>query len=295
MPHTLTALATGQLNEWRATLLARETACLSPADRAAVDAELAADTGTLDGAGRPRPWSPPPEPPPTASTPAPRRPRAAHAATERHVSLRPAPDTMATSPRLLPVAQGVAVYAALTRDADTLRAAGDPRSRGQVMADTLVERITGTPAGSAVVEVQPRHDRPHPARRATPNPPGSSATAPSPPPGPATSSHRGRPRARPGSAGSTPPPTPASSSRWTPAAAPFPARPAPTSSSPATRPAAPPGATPRSATSTTSDPRRRRRPTSRANGQGLCEACNHAKQAPGWRAGPAPGPRHTWS
>ena len=38
MPHTLAALETGQLNEWRATLLVRETACLTPADRAAVDA-----------------------------------------------------------------------------------------------------------------------------------------------------------------------------------------------------------------------------------------------------------------
>ncbi|SKB92909.1 hypothetical protein SAMN05660473_03111, partial [Arthrobacter sp. 49Tsu3.1M3] len=51
MPHTLTALQTGQLNEWRATLLVRETSCLAAADRAAVDAELAADTGTFAGAG----------------------------------------------------------------------------------------------------------------------------------------------------------------------------------------------------------------------------------------------------
>jgi hypothetical protein len=33
--------------------------------------------------------------------------------------------------------------------------------------------------------------------------------------------------------------------------------------------------------------------TSESNGQGLCEGCNHAKQAPGWRARPRPGPRHT--
>ena len=33
--------------------------------------------------------------------------------------------------------------------------------------------------------------------------------------------------------------------------------------------------------------------TSEPNAQGLCEACNHAKQAPGWRAGPSPGIRHT--
>ncbi len=31
-------------------------------------------------------------------------------------------------------------------------------------------------------------------------------------------------------------------------------------------------------------------PTSVANGQGLCEAGNYTKQAPGWRARPAPGP-----
>jgi hypothetical protein len=29
------------------------------------------------------------------------------------------------------------------------------------------------------------------------------------------------------------------------------------------------------------------------NGQGLCEACNHAKQAMGRTARPRPGPRHT--
>ena len=51
MPHTLAALEGGQLNEWRATLLVRETACLTVADRAGVDVELAPDTGTFDGAG----------------------------------------------------------------------------------------------------------------------------------------------------------------------------------------------------------------------------------------------------
>jgi hypothetical protein len=44
---------------------------------------------------------------------------------------------------LLPVAQGVSVYAALRREADTRC---DGRSRGQVMADALVERITGRDA-----------------------------------------------------------------------------------------------------------------------------------------------------
>ncbi|HSN35197.1 MAG TPA: HNH endonuclease, partial [Arthrobacter sp.] len=28
-------------------------------------------------------------------------------------------------------------------------------------------------------------------------------------------------------------------------------------------------------------------------GAGLCEACNHTKELPGWTARPRPGPRHT--
>ncbi|WP_082046330.1 HNH endonuclease [Arthrobacter sp. L77] len=80
--------------------------------------------------------------------------RASHAAGERHVGLRPAPDTMTYLTALLPVAQGVAVHAELTRHADARRAEGDERSRGQLMADALVERTTGTPGGFSRVEVQ---------------------------------------------------------------------------------------------------------------------------------------------
>jgi hypothetical protein len=153
MPHTLTALETGQLNEWRATLLARETAVLSPADRAAVDEELAPDTGTFDGAGDRAIIA-------AARAAAYRRDprsvtdRAAHAETERHVSLRPAPDTMCYLTALLPVSQGVAAHAALTRHADAARAAGDTRTRGQLMADALVERTTGKTGGISGIEIQ---------------------------------------------------------------------------------------------------------------------------------------------
>ncbi len=153
MPHTLAALETGQLNEWRATLLVRETACLTAEDRAAVDEELAPDAGTFDGAGDRKIIA-------AARAAAYRRDprtvtqRASHAATERHVSLRPAPDTMCYLTALLPVAQGVAMHAALTRHADSLRSAGDPRTRGQLMADALVERTTGTPGGITGIEIQ---------------------------------------------------------------------------------------------------------------------------------------------
>ena len=34
-------------------------------------------------------------------------------------------------------------------------------------------------------------------------------------------------------------------------------------------------------------------PTTSGNGAGLCEACNHSKETPGWSAQPRPGPRHT--
>jgi hypothetical protein len=70
MPHTLAALQRGQLNEWRATLIVKETACLSVEDRAAVDEEIAADTGTLTGCGD-RAITPPSVPPRTGATPAP--------------------------------------------------------------------------------------------------------------------------------------------------------------------------------------------------------------------------------
>ena len=69
--------------------------------------------------------------------------RAAKAEADRTVTIRPAPDTMTYVTVLLPVAKGVGVYAALRRAADTTF---DDRSRGQVMADTFFERVTGTPA-----------------------------------------------------------------------------------------------------------------------------------------------------
>jgi len=153
MPHTLAGLEAGRLNEWRATLLVRETACLSPADRSAVDEELASDVGRFSGAGDRAVIA-------AARSAAYRRDprsvaeRASHAAAERHVSLRPAPDTMCYLTAFLPVAEGVAVHAALTRHADALRSDGAPRSRGQIMADALVERVTGTAGGISGVQIQ---------------------------------------------------------------------------------------------------------------------------------------------
>ena len=92
-PHTFAALESGQLNEWRATLVVKETACLSVEDRTAVDEEIAAHTGTLAGAGdraviaAVRAAAYRRDPQSVAR-------RASHAVNERTVTLRPAPDTM---------------------------------------------------------------------------------------------------------------------------------------------------------------------------------------------------------
>ncbi len=145
MPHTLAALEAGALTEWRATLIVRESACLDIEDRRALDAELCSEINKLDGWGDARVAA-------AAKTIAYRLDphavvdRAAKAETERTVSIRPAPDTMTYLTALLPVAQGVSVYAALRREADTC---ADGRSRGQVMADALVERVTGRSAAVA--------------------------------------------------------------------------------------------------------------------------------------------------
>ncbi|WP_427018561.1 hypothetical protein ACQCSX_08525 [Pseudarthrobacter sp. P1] len=48
MPHTLHALSLGRITEWRATLLVRETACLSVPDRMGVDEAVAGDLDALE-------------------------------------------------------------------------------------------------------------------------------------------------------------------------------------------------------------------------------------------------------
>ncbi|MDQ2637059.1 MAG: 13E12 repeat family protein, partial [Actinomycetota bacterium] len=137
MPYTLAALECGALSEWRATLIVRESACLSIEDRQRLDAEMCADIAGLDGMGDKRVEA---EAKKIAYRLDPQAvvDRMAKAEKDRNVSIRPAPDTMTYVTALLPVSQGVSVYAALKRAADTTF---DERSRGQVMADTLVERV----------------------------------------------------------------------------------------------------------------------------------------------------------
>ncbi|MDF3304259.1 DUF222 domain-containing protein [Rhodococcus sp. T2V] len=151
MPHTLALLRSGRLNEWRATLLVRETACLSAADRAVVDRRLCSDPDVLDGVGdrglvaKAKALAVELD----AATVV-RRHR--KAVSERRVTTRPAPDSMAYLSVLMPVEQAVCVQATLGRDADSLIATGESggRTRNQLMVDLLFARGTGADVGSGV-------------------------------------------------------------------------------------------------------------------------------------------------
>jgi hypothetical protein len=62
---------------------------------------------------------------------------------------------MAVLTGYLPNEQGIACYATLRRHADTAVASGDGRTWDQIMADTMVERLTGRTAAADVnVELQ---------------------------------------------------------------------------------------------------------------------------------------------
>ncbi len=153
MPCTHRALREGRITEWKATILVRETACLTLEDRQAVDRRLAGDADSLERTGQRR-------------LEGAVRSQAAEldaasvvlrrrvAESQRRVTLRPVPDTMTRLSAELPVATGVAVLKSLSDAAASARAAGDPRSRHQVMADTLVERVLGTADGVVPVEIE---------------------------------------------------------------------------------------------------------------------------------------------
>jgi hypothetical protein len=83
------------------------------------------------------------------------RVRAQKARADAHVSMHPDADAMATLRVHGPAEQIVATFNALDTWARGLRATGDPRSRGKIMSQTLVERVLGiSSADAADVEVQ---------------------------------------------------------------------------------------------------------------------------------------------
>ena len=142
MPCTDEALRRGRITERSALALVQETACLELPDRAEVDRRIAGDPDAVErmserqivGAVRAAV---------AELDPAAVAERRRRAEAERYVSTKPAPDTMTWLTALMPVKDGVSVWAVLSREADRARAAGDERSRGQIMADTLRDRVLG--------------------------------------------------------------------------------------------------------------------------------------------------------
>ncbi|RLV48939.1 HNH endonuclease [Nocardioides mangrovicus] len=150
MPCTMAALSAGEISEFKAIVMVKETAVLTLEHRAEVDRRLADKlavfgVGRLGKAARLVGYEVDRESP---------LKRVRGAESDRRVTIRPAPDTMTWVGAFLPVAQGVGVYAALKAAAASARAVGDPRSEGQVMADTLFARVTGLDSAADIgVEV----------------------------------------------------------------------------------------------------------------------------------------------
>ncbi|HET6151578.1 MAG TPA: DUF222 domain-containing protein, partial [Marmoricola sp.] len=149
LPSTQAAFDAGLISEWRATVIVRETACLTLEHRQHIDRMIAADPVALSGrSDRETGRLVLSEAARLDAASIARRRRLAES--ERRVTIRPAPDTMVYLTALLPVAQGVAVYAALTRAAATAVGTGAATGTGQAMADELVRRVTGTSDGQPV-------------------------------------------------------------------------------------------------------------------------------------------------
>ncbi len=148
MPNTRQALADGTLTEWRATILVRETCYLTRETREEIDRRMCADPSTLAGVGD-RELEAIAKKHAYELHPHAVVARKAKAEKHRRVSVRPAPDLMSQLSALLPMKQGISVYASLKKHADATIGADD-RTHAQIMADTLVERVTGQASADAV-------------------------------------------------------------------------------------------------------------------------------------------------
>ncbi|WP_246085708.1 HNH endonuclease [Pseudonocardia hydrocarbonoxydans] len=152
--HVRALHAVGALSEYRTATIVAATAHLSATQRAEVDALLAGHRIETLGVRRIHDLT---RTLAARVAPAAFAARCRAARTGRRVSVRPAADGMADLSAHLPVEQAMACYAALAAAVDEIAVRPEPvtRGRGQVMADTLVERLTGqATAGDVNVEIQ---------------------------------------------------------------------------------------------------------------------------------------------
>lgn len=154
LDHVRGLFTVGEIDEYRVSIIVDATAHLDRADRAAVDRRLADRDLPRLGARQLRSLV-------RAITgevaPTKFRQRCTAARSGRRVTIRQAPDGMVNLTAHLPVEQGVACYTALHKAYNRAQVSREPltRGRGQVLADTLVERVTGQATAEHVdVEVQ---------------------------------------------------------------------------------------------------------------------------------------------
>lgn len=151
MPETLAALARGEICEASAQIMVRETADLSRENRRRVDSALGPSLlGKGDkeilGAARRMAYE-------LDTAAAEERVRRARA--RRRVTLRGLGDGMARISGELPAERALAAMESLREFAATCRATGDDRSGDQVIADAFADRLNGSPlSNSRDVEVQ---------------------------------------------------------------------------------------------------------------------------------------------
>ncbi|HET9779998.1 MAG TPA: DUF222 domain-containing protein, partial [Propionibacteriaceae bacterium] len=152
LPATYRLLVAGEISEYVGSLVVAETRHLDAETRRGVDVKIVAagisEMGPRGAAACARRHAY--EADPEAYVQRGRTERK-----HRRVTVRPAPDTMSVLWGYLPAEQGVACLKALRDQTDALKAAGDRRCRDQMMADTLVERLTGQASAADVnAEVQ---------------------------------------------------------------------------------------------------------------------------------------------
>jgi hypothetical protein len=152
--HVRELFTAGVLSEYKTSLVVAATSHLSREERAEVDSRLAAHQVETLSVRRIESLAKS-----LAAEVAPEKfaARCRAARTGRRVTISPAADGMANLTAHLPVEQAVACYAALAKAVNEAAVSPDPvtRNRGQIMADTVVERITGqTVATDVNFEVQ---------------------------------------------------------------------------------------------------------------------------------------------
>jgi hypothetical protein len=150
LPCTKAAFEAGLISQWRAQIIARETGCLTLEHRMLVDERIAGDPVELSQRGDRETVVAIQEYAARLDAAVLAR-RRRYAESARRVSVRPASDSMVFFTALLPVAQGVGLYASLKAFANTAVGTGEATSVGAAMADELVRRVTGV-----------SHERPQP-------------------------------------------------------------------------------------------------------------------------------------